>query len=252
MSLIKKNGFEIKKKFFSEKEISMIERNIIFFIFKKIENKDYKITSKIKKILKLSKNKFRLESIKILEQIEKKNKKLFYELSSNFENIFTINNIDQKPKNINFLKNYFGSSFFMIQRRAPIMLFNKKNLNRLKYEWHQESQFYPSHDIGLHMWFPLFRDIKHKGDGGMCFAKEGNKKNYKYSEFKEKNSWTQRIPKIDVEKNFDILTPTVSRGDVIFFEGKQLHKSDNQTNKIPRVSIVIRYLANTKNNFLKI
>ena len=49
----------------------MIERNIIFFIFKKIENKDYKITSKIKKILKLSKNKFRLESIKILEQIEK-------------------------------------------------------------------------------------------------------------------------------------------------------------------------------------
>ena len=31
MSLIKKNGFEIKKKFFSEKEISMIERNIIFF-----------------------------------------------------------------------------------------------------------------------------------------------------------------------------------------------------------------------------
>ena len=55
-----------------------------------------------------------------------------------------------------------------------------------------------------------------------------------------------------MEKNFHILTPTVSRGDIIFFEGKHLRKSDNQTNKIPRVLIVIRCLANTKNNFVKI
>ncbi len=55
-----------------------------------------------------------------------------------------------------------------------------------------------------------------------------------------------------MEKNFHILTPTVSRGDIIFFEGKHLHKSDNQTNKIPRLLIVIRCLANTKNNFVKI
>ena len=133
----------------------------------------------------------------------------------------------------------------MIQRRAPIMLFNK-NLNRLKYEWHQESQFYPSHDIGLHMWFHFSEILNIKVMVVCVLQKKETKKIINILNLKKKQL-TQRIPKIDVEKNFDILTPTVSRGDVIFFEGKQLHKSDNQTNKIPRVSIVIRYLANTKN-----
>ena len=114
---------------------------------------------------------------------------------------------------------------------------------RLKYLWHQESQFYPNHRLGLHIWFPVFRNVKSNNDGGIIFALNGFKKNYKFSETKLKNGWTQRVPKIDVEKEFQLFSPEINRGDVIFFIGPQLHRSDEQRNNIPRVSFVIRYLS---------
>lgn len=252
MNSLNKSGYIVKKKFISIKNLSVIEKNILLLINRKCQKTDKEIYLKTKKILKLKGKKFRDESIKILEYIEKKNKKLFYEVSSNFENIYSINNIDQNKKSKNFLKSYFRKSYYLIQRRSPILLFNKKNLDRLKYHWHQESKFYPQHDIGLHMWFPIYRNVDSKNDGGMCFAKNGNKQNYKYKEFKKNNSWTQRVPKLNVEKEFKVVTPKVNRGDVVFFEAKQLHKSDNQENTIPRVSLVIRYLSNSKTVFNKI
>ena len=48
---------------------------------------------------------------------------------------------------------------------------------RLKYLWHQESQFYPNHRLGLHIWFPVFRNVKSNNDGGIIFALNGFKKN---------------------------------------------------------------------------
>ena len=128
------------------------------------------------------------------------------------------------------------------------MLFNKKKLDRLKYEWHQESQFYPKHEMGLHLWFPLFRSIKNKNDGGMKFAFGSNRKDYPFVESIKKNGWRQRIPTINVEEKFKIVNIGLSRGDVVFFENKLLHKSDDQQNKIPRVAFVIRFISNGKKN----
>ena len=51
---------------------------------------------------------------------------------------------------------------------------------------------------------------------------------------------------IDVEKKYKIVCNKTSLGDVIVFESKVLHKSDQQTNVIPRVSFVIRFISNSK------
>ena len=75
-----------------------------------------------------------------------------------------------------FLKNFFGKKYSLIHRTMPVMLFNKKNLSRLKYSWHQESQFYPQYNMGLHLWFPIFRNVDSNNDGGMIFALDGYKK----------------------------------------------------------------------------
>tara|TARA_B100000900_G_scaffold336228_1_gene297954 strand:+ start:1135 stop:1914 length:780 start_codon:yes stop_codon:yes gene_type:complete len=252
MKKMKKNtfkikGFVVKKNIFKNSELSNFERNLIEFICKLTFKSHKKISNKAKSILNYKSNKFRLASIKLLEDIEIKDKSLFYKISKFCSNICSIDQIDQNKKIQLVLKNYFGRSFNSIQRMKPIILFNKKNLDRLKYMWHQESQFYPNHNLGLHLWFPIFRSVKSKDDGGMLFAANGYKKNYKFTEIKLKNSWTQRVPKINVEKNFQILSPNVKRGDAIFFIGNQLHKSDNQLNSIPRVSLVIRYLSSTNN-----
>jgi len=245
--MIKIKGFLIKKNFLDKSTLNNFERNLINFIFKFCFKTHRKISNKAKLILNLRGNKFRLASIKLLELIEKKDKDLFYKISKNCADFFSIDQIDNNKKMQMILKNFFGPSFDSIQRRKPIMLFNKKDLDRLKYSWHQESQFYPNHKIGLHVWFPIFRDVKGKSDGGMVFADNGYKKNYKFTLVNLKNSWTQKIPKINVEKKFKLISPNVKRGDFIFFTGPQLHKSDDQFNSVPRVSFAIRYLSNTKN-----
>ena len=98
----------------------------------------------------------------------------------------------------------------------------------------------------------MFRDVKSKNDGGMVFALNGHKKKYLYKEIKKENSWTQRIPKIDVEKNFKLISHSVKRGDALFFINQQLHKSDDQQNIVPRVSFVVRYLSNEYNKNLNL
>mgnify|MGYP003954120473 CR=1 FL=1 len=240
----KTKGFVIKRNIFKESELSKFERNLIKFIYKFTKKNHKNISTKAKSILNLKNNKFRLAAIRLLEDVEKKDKELFYQISKCCCEISSIDQIDQNKKIQLILKNFFGKSFDFIQRRDPIMLFNKKNLNRLKYHWHQESQFYPDHEIALHMWFPIFRDVMKENDGGMVFAVNGHKKNFSYKQVNLKNSWTQKIPKINIEKKFQLESPKVKRGDVIFFIGKQLHKSDNQLNPIPRVSFVFRYLSN--------
>lgn len=239
-------GFIIKKNIFMKNEINEFEKNLITFIYKLCKNKYKNISKRAKLILSYKSKKFRLESIKLLEKIEKIDKSLFYKISKESSEIYSIDNIDKNKKIQTILKKFFGENYISIQRRKPILLFNKKNLDRLKYLWHQESQFYPNHDLGLHLWFPIFRDVKSNKDGGMIFAINGHKKNYKFTEIQKKNSWTQKIPNISVEKNFKLFSPSVSRGDAIFFSGPQLHKSDDQENIIPRVSFVIRYLSNSK------
>ena len=88
MKNLNKAGYIIKRNFISKKNLSLIEKNILLLINKRCQKSHKAIYLKTKKILNLKGKRFRDESIKILEYIEKKNKKLFYKISSNFENIY--------------------------------------------------------------------------------------------------------------------------------------------------------------------
>ena len=149
------------------------------------------------------------------------------------------------------LRNYFKESVGLIQTRNPIILFNKKKLKHLNYQWHQESQFYPEHNAGLHIWTPLFRDLKDKNDGGLQFAATGNETNFEYREIKKKDSYIQRVPTIDIKKNFETISVGANIGDAIIFENKSVHRSDINNSKTPRVATVFRYLSNVGINHIK-
>lgn len=247
--MIKKSGYKIIKKALLSNQIDMIERNYIQFVSLYCKEKDKKISKLFKLILNKSGPKFRQSAINALTEIEKKNKKLFYNISKDFGNSLIFDKIQNNKKVKAQLIKYFGKDLSLIQKRNPVMLFNKKKLERLKYEWHQESQFYPKHEFGLHLWFPLFRSIKTKNDGGMKFAKNSHNKNYPYVESFKKNGWRQRIPQIDVEKKFEIINIGLNRGDLVFFENKLLHKSDEQDNSLPRIAFVIRFISNGNNTY---
>ena len=122
------------------------------------------------------------------------------------------------------------------------MVFNSISTKRLKFEWHQEQHFY-SQKKGVHLWFPLFRDVQSNNDGSLKIALNSNKKLYGYIKKKNKNGYLQKIPKINVEKNFKIKSLKLNRGDAVAFEHNTFHKSDDQNNPKPRIGIVVKFLA---------
>ena len=184
--------------------------------------------------------------IRLLEDIERKDRKLFYKISKDFGLCEEFKKIVNKNKLYKLLIKYFGKDYSFVQRTNAILLFNKKNLKRLQYKWHQESQFFPDHDKGLHLWFPILRNVSSNQDGGMLLAEESNKRNYPFKQEKAKDSWTQKVPLINVEKKYKVVCKKTQLGDAIFFESKVFHKSDEQTNELPRVSFVIRFISNSK------
>ena len=246
---LKKIGFSVEKAFFNKSEIKKIEILFIKFISRYCLKKYESISKKCSKLLKTKD--YRTNLIKLLEEIEKKDRKLFYGISRDFGVCEEFKKIINKNKLDRLLIKYFGKDYSFVQRTDAIMLFNKRNLERLQYKWHQESQFYPNHNKGLHFWFPILRNVGAKNDGGMLLAEKSNKKNYSFKYEKLKDAWTQKIPLIDVEKKYKIVCNKTSLGDVIVFESKVLHKSDQQTNVIPRVSFVIRFISNSK-SFIKL
>lgn len=103
---INKNGICKKSKFFSNNVIDKFERQLIFYIYSYTKKKSKKISLKAKKILNLKSKSFREKSIKLLEEIEQKNKKLFYNISVTCGKTFGLNTFDITKKNNKFLNLY--------------------------------------------------------------------------------------------------------------------------------------------------
>jgi hypothetical protein len=239
---LNKSGLCKQNKFFSYKIMDKVERQLIFYIQCYTNKKFKKISLKAKNILNLKSKDFRFKSIKLLEEIEQKNKKLFYEISITCGKIFGLNTFDITEKNNTFLKKYFKEHFSNIEKLNPQLLYSKKNNSRLSFKWHQDAPYYPGYKV-LTLWTPLFRDIKKDSDGGLKFNLGSNKKIYKFKDFKTLGGYRQKIPRINVEKNFKVFSFDINRTDAIFFEGKLMHKTDTQLNDIPRIAIGIRYIS---------
>ncbi len=240
------------RSFFKKNHIKKLEKDFIFFSSKIIENYSSTLYKKGIAILKTKEKFFKNKSLLYLAELEKFDKEIFYNICKNFGNMHFLENIKNSKKIQESLKDYFKNSLTLLQTQKPIILFNKQNLKRLNYNWHQESQFYPNHSCGLHIWTPLFRDINDKNDGGLQFAITGNKTDFDYKEIKIKNSYTQRVPIINIEKNFQTLSVGAKVGDAIIFENKSVHRSDINNSRIPRVATVFRYLANPNNQLFKV
>ena len=240
---INKYGICKKSKFFSNALIDKFERRLIFYIYNYTKkNKFKKISLEAKKILKLKSKNFRLKSIKLFEEIEQKDKKLFYNISTTCGKILGLNTFDITKKNNIFLKKYFKEQFSNIEKLNPQLLYSKKNNSRLSFKWHQDAPYYPGYKV-LTLWTPLFRNIKKDNDGGLTFKLGSNKKIYKFKDFKTPGGYRQKIPIINVEKKFKVFSVDVNRTDVLFFEGKLMHKTDEQLSPIPRIAIGIRYAS---------
>ena len=88
------------------------------------------------------------------------------------------------------------------------------------------------------LWQELWPEYKIKNDFIKLVNFRGKRLDFNNirKEFKNKSI-------LDVEKKFQVFSVDVNRTDVLFFEGKLMHKTDEQLNHMPRVAIGIRYTS---------
>ena len=236
---LKSDGFLISKKIFTRNEIEDLERSLVLFASLYIKKFSPRIFKKGLRILKKNNSNFKTDSLFFFDMIEKYDKDIFYQICKNIFRVEIINTFFKKPKINSFLKKYFDKSYLVIQKVNPFLVFNSKTTKRLKFEWHQERHFY-SQKKGVHLWFPIFRDVTSLNDGSLKVAQKSNKKIYGYTAKKNKNGYLQKIPKINVDKNFKVKSLNLKRGDAVIFEHNTFHKSDDQNNSKPRIGIVVK------------
>jgi len=239
---INKDGYLISKNLFKIEDINKLERSIIQYSTLYLKRFSKKLYLQGLNILKEKNNKFREKSLEFLSSIEKKDKKIFYDVCKNIFRIEIANVFFKTQKIDKILKDYFGKSYLIVQKAHPMLLFNSKSTKRLMFEWHQECHFYEQKK-GIHFWFPIFRNVKSSKDGSLKIAPKSNKKIYSYKKKKNKNGYLQKIPTVNVDKKFKTRSIKLNRRDAVIFDHRTFHKTDVQNNNKPRTAIVVKFLA---------
>lgn len=241
---INKDGYLITKNLFKIEDINKLERSLIQYTSLYLKKFSIKLYLQGLNILKEKNNKFRDRSLEFLSTIEKFDKKIFYDVCKNIFRIEIANVFFKTQKIDRLLKKYFGKSYLVIQKAHPMLLFNSKNTKRLVFEWHQECHFYEQKK-GIHIWFPIFRNVKSSKDGSLKIALRSNKKVYSFTRKKNKNGYLQKIPSINVDQKFKTKSVKLNRCDAVLFDHKTFHKTDVQNNEKPRTAIVVKFLADS-------
>ena len=156
------DGFVILKNAISKASLGMIHRDLSFLgvLYAKQLS------------IKLSKT---MTTPEVFCLIEDKNKDSFYELATCVGDLASMNNMGFNSPPSDIFQNILSTYNAPLVATHSGLFFNKKNVSRLQYKWHQEKSYYPKHQIGCHIWYPLYNSIKVTG-GPMLMKKESHQK----------------------------------------------------------------------------
>lgn len=234
INIYNRNGFIIIKNGITENLLLRIHQDIEKLLFDKFPS--------YKKLLLSEPINIRIP--KLLSKAEGESPELFYKLCVDCTNLASFSMIG--------ISNDFKELLLYLLENDPKKVFtfgsngiflNKKNIKRLKYGWHQEKAYYPNHNFGIHLWFPLFNGIQVTG-GPMLIKKNTHLKDFDYDLIiKEKTLQQRKISEKDLSK-YEIFECNLELGDVIIFDHRIVHcTSDVVSEYLPRISGIKRYVA---------
>jgi hypothetical protein len=128
---------------------------------------------------------------------------------------------------------------------GPSFFINFPNENTRKYTWHSEQNWYPKRRNFLNVWCPIIND---RVDNNSMELKVGtHEKDWFY--FSEYSGYNGKIdPSSNVQyeipekliSKYQSVIPKVKIGEAIFFDGKSVHRSLDNTSDKPYFTIVFR------------
>lgn len=127
------------------------------------------------------------------------------------------------------------------------LFFNKPGGTRLQYKWHQEWSYFPDHDTGLHVWFPVFQGIPKTG-GAMLVAAGTHHERFDFVQSRAPGSYLQNETQFDVDR-YDIVSCDLELGDAVIFHHNLAHCTDTSITGVPRVTGIARFVGRVDRKF---
>ncbi len=232
LEYFKQNGFIAFRNAIEIRSINKIEKDInnILNYFCQLRNIDLSD-------IKSTPNKFLA--------LEKISKDLFYEFSLALGDLQSLNNPVLTDKFKEFQYKLFEDLSVPFSSTHASLFYNIKGVKRLQYDWHQERSYFPNHDLGIHYWGPLYRDILETG-GPMLIKVKSHYKHFDFEKIAKAGSLTQlKVPDNSV-KNLEIFRCNIQRGDMVIFDHKCVHCTEEvPTDDNPRVTFIRRFAGNS-------
>jgi hypothetical protein len=248
MESLDKDGFVVGRKKLPEWLIRRCEVEIGKLALNKLAANNIKLKS-IKKCeisLNESHEEFCFHIVDVFSDMEEKHPELFYQTTLGIGALTSYIAICHSEFILKTLTNAFSEEELLNSTMGSIF-FNKKSVSRLQYKWHQESSYFPDNSRGLHLWFPLFKDITSE-TGPMLIAVGSHKKQFPYNYKKQDGGLTQ----LEIDKalldDYSIYEANLNRGDVILFDHNAAHCTKPQESKTPRISGIGRYVVTDGSN----
>lgn len=221
-----KDGLCVIKNAFTPLDLEQFEKAVYRLAMKKLEEQqDFP---------------YGLDTVTLLQEIERKYPWMFYEICSQVGGTLAGLRLLAGDNIRGTLGNAFADPESLLPAH-PVLFWNDRKVKRLQYDWHQECSYFNGQPRGAHLWFPLFEDTTHD-NGPMLAALGSHKARYPYRYSKDENALTQLVPEIDVMGTFDIAECVLSRGDAILFHHNLIHCTGENLTDRPRVSGIIRFV----------
>jgi ectoine hydroxylase-related dioxygenase (phytanoyl-CoA dioxygenase family) len=172
-----------------------------------------------------------------ISELEKSDKKKFYNFCLQMGQILPTINISLQTNILNPIKSVLKKNVYLTD---CALFFNKIDVTRLQYDWHTERSYFPNADEVITLWFPWLHEVNVK-NGTMILAKGSNKKKFSAKKIKVKNGLTQmKINEKDL-KEFELVPCNLSLGDCVLFNLDLAHRTGPNTSGVPRTTLIVRF-----------
>jgi ectoine hydroxylase-related dioxygenase (phytanoyl-CoA dioxygenase family) len=179
------------------------------------------------------------EIVFAMDRLEKQSSEAFYEFCLRLGNCCASQRIAFIPEVYNLCTAVFGASGCWLVDSA--VFYNKRDVERLQYDWHIEKSYFPNAVDAITLWTPFLEDVSTE-NGPMLIADCPSEKDFNIQPGRRKEGHlTQMRISEDQLADCTIIPCVLSIGDAIAFDYNVAHRTSANKTDRPRVALVARF-----------
>ncbi len=167
--------------------------------------------------------------VDVLEAMEPTDKEALYQCQQYLSASLPVRAFFQ-PELMTYCASLLGVSPHLLLLEGPALFVSRPDTERLRYQWHTETHYYPKRRRFLNLWFPIYGN-RTEANGAMLVKPGSHREHWEFAEY---TSGDHAVVQYEVPEpwlnTYATHVCAAARGDLIVFDRNLIHKSGvNQT-----------------------